>query len=72
MQIAYGIQVTQAEIQLELANFRCFSKRGVLTSSFLILTLSAPMWPAILRPGSTRLGVADIPMDPCCLLDLDP
>ncbi len=31
-----------------------------------------PMWPAILRPGNTRAGVAHIPMEPCCRLDLEP
>ncbi len=31
-----------------------------------------PICPAILRPGRTRLGVADDPMEPCCLFDLDP
>ena len=31
-----------------------------------------PICPAILRPGSTREGVADDPMDPCCRCDLEP
>ena len=30
------------------------------------------MWPAILRPGKTLAGVAEEPMEPRCLLDLDP
>ena len=42
------------------------------TSSCRVLTRLSPMWPAIFRPGSTRLGVAEEPMEPCCRFDLDP
>jgi len=43
-----------------------------ITSSCLIFFRSLPIWPAILRPGKTLAGVAEEPMDPRCLLDLDP
>ena len=44
----------------------------MLTLTLRTLTREFPIWPAILRPGSTRDGVALAPMEPCCRFDFDP
>lgn len=42
------------------------------TLSFLAFTMVFPICPGIFFPGSTRAGVADIPIDPGCLWLLEP
>ena len=42
------------------------------TCCCFVVRRTAPMWPAILRPGYTREGVVEEPMEPCSLCDLEP